>query len=110
METATISLATPSNPFKVQFLEDNQAAIQVLKSGRSPALRHLDRTHRVSLAWLHDVFSKLPIELQYIASEKEAADIFTKAFVDKYKWTNAVHLINHFRRSELASGRPDPGL
>ena len=33
--------------------EDNTASIQILDSGRSPPLRHLGRTHGISLAWLH---------------------------------------------------------
>ena len=43
---------------KVQatLLEDNQATMQILKSGKNPALRHVSRTHRVNLAWISEVF------------------------------------------------------
>ena len=37
-------------------LEDSQATMEILKSGKNPALRHIARTHRVNLAWLSDVF------------------------------------------------------
>jgi len=36
------------------FHEDNQAMIQVVKTGRNATMRHLNRTHRVSVAWLHE--------------------------------------------------------
>jgi hypothetical protein len=37
-------------------LEDNQATMQILKSGKNPALRHIARTHRVNFTWLSDIF------------------------------------------------------
>ena len=33
--------------------EDNEAVIKMMK-GRSPAMRHVSRTHRVALDWLFD--------------------------------------------------------
>eukprot|EP00971_Amphidinium_carterae_P176385 3497255-Amphidinium_carterae.1 len=36
--------------------EDNEATISIPKSGKNPTMRHLGRTHRVSVAWLHEVF------------------------------------------------------
>ena len=33
---------------------DNQAMLCVMKTGRNPTMRHLSRTHRVSIAWLHE--------------------------------------------------------
>ena len=38
---------------KVQ--EDNMSTIQIINKGRSPALRHLAKTHRVSLAWVSEL-------------------------------------------------------
>ena len=37
-----------------QFHEDNQAMIQVIKTGRNPTMRHLHRVHRVGVGWLHE--------------------------------------------------------
>eukprot|EP00969_Alexandrium_andersonii_P280475 12399909-Alexandrium_andersonii.AAC.1 len=39
---------------RVSLGEDNQACIQVLQSGQNPTMRHLERTHLVSLKWLHE--------------------------------------------------------
>ena len=38
---------------RITFHEDNQAMIKVMESGRNPTMRHVGRTHRVSIAWLH---------------------------------------------------------
>ena len=34
--------------------EDNEAGIKMIIRGRSPAMRHVSRTHRVALDWLFD--------------------------------------------------------
>ena len=34
--------------------EDNEAVIKMIMKGRSPAMRHVSRTHRVVLDWLFD--------------------------------------------------------
>ena len=41
-----------NSSFEGIFLEDNQATIRILESGRSPAFRHTEKTQRVNLAWL----------------------------------------------------------
>ena len=46
-------------PTKLVFQEDNQATIQVLKIQKNPTLRHLNRTHRVNVSWLCEVFRNL---------------------------------------------------
>jgi hypothetical protein len=37
------------------FHEDNGAMIQVCKTGRNQTMRHLGRTHRIDVHWLHEV-------------------------------------------------------
>jgi len=81
-------------PQCIMFHEDNQAAIQVMKTGRNPTMRHLERTHKVCIAWLHDQFSCGDWELIYEVSNKQSADIFTKPFSEPAKWTHACELIN----------------
>ena len=41
------------NEYHSVFHEDNQAMIRVTKSGKNPTMKHLNRCHRVSVAWLH---------------------------------------------------------
>jgi hypothetical protein len=34
----------------IQFMEDNNAAIRMIETGRFPLMRHLGHTHKVNLA------------------------------------------------------------
>jgi hypothetical protein len=83
------------------FLEDNQATIRMLESGKNPTLRHLGRTHKVDLSWLFDEFKKESYMLRYCTSEEQGADIFTKHFVDANKWREVCTLIGHVTKSML---------
>ena len=47
------------------FHEDSQAMIRVCQPGRNPTMRHLGRTHRVSVAWLHERFAELDLDLSF---------------------------------------------
>ena len=79
---------------KMEFKEDNESCIKIIEKGDSIALRHLNRTHGVSLAWLHDVFSRIKeLALTYCETAKQSADIFTKPFTSVAKWKHAVSLI-----------------
>eukprot|EP00971_Amphidinium_carterae_P270899 5375869-Amphidinium_carterae.1 len=58
-------------------------------------MRYLGRTHRVSIAWLHEVFKGDNMILHKCDTTPQAADIFTKSFTDVSKWKHALSLI-HF--------------
>ena len=88
-----------SDKFKVQVLEDNQATIIITATGSSASMRHTDRTQRISFRWLKQQFEVGHFNMINVDTGEQAADIFTvftKPFVDKPKWTNALRLINHF--------------
>ena len=57
-------------------------------------MRHLGRTHRVSVAWLHQRFAELGIDLHFEVTHRQAAEIYTKAFHEALKWIAACLLIN----------------
>ena len=78
------------------FHEDNQCMIVVVRSGRNPTMRYLKRTHRASVAWLHERFKEPDLQLVYELSAKMAADIYTKGFTDGQKWECVRGLINVF--------------
>ena len=80
---------------QLKVYEDNEATIKMIKSGKFSAMRHVGRTHRVDLAWLHEVVEGKEVSMSYIETDKQAADIFTKPFTDSQKWGNACRLINH---------------
>ena len=88
---------------KIKFREDNEAMIRVMKTGRNPTMRSLGRTHRISVAWLHERFAQGDFELAYEKSDKQAADVMTKAFTDANKWAVVCKLVNHVRPKELAA-------
>ena len=59
--------------------EDNEAVIKMIIKGRSPAMRHVSRTHRVALDWLFDRMNLDPkIQNKYIDTKNQLADILTK--------------------------------
>ena len=75
---------------KLVIWEDNESTIKIIKKGRSPKLGHFRRTHRIYWHWLSDLINTDPnISLQYIKSELQAADIFTKAITDRVVWNRA---------------------
>ena len=69
--------------------------IRVVETGKNPTMRYLHRTHRISVAWLHEVFGQDFLDLCYEVSAKMCADIFTKAFTEKTSWEAVCMLINH---------------
>ena len=79
------------------FHEDNQAMIRVIETGRNPTMRYLHRTHRISIATLHEIITgqvaDTKISCEYTTSAEMAADIFTKGFTDKHKWKHATKSI-----------------
>ncbi|CAE8593142.1 unnamed protein product, partial [Polarella glacialis] len=71
---------------KLFFEEDNNTAISTIKAGYSNTMRHLGRTHRVSLRWMHEVFQDGQCEIRRCDTLLQAADIFTKGFTCRDKW------------------------
>ena len=73
--------------------EDNESCIKIVKHGYSPALRYLDKTQRVDIGWLHEVFHRDELaELHPEPTEAMKADIFTKAIAPCH-WQHALQLI-----------------
>ena len=73
-------------------MEDNQATIKVVLKGYSPKLRSLVRTQRVNLSSIKEVFDSGDAKIEYVKTDKQAADVFTKA-LDPAKWQNAMDLL-----------------
>ena len=80
-------------------LEDNEAVIKMIIKGRSPTMRHVSRTHRVSLDWLFDRINVDPkIQIKYIDTKNQLADILTKGNFTSDEWNHLSFLFNisHF--------------
>ena len=41
---------------KLVFHDDNQGMIAIIRSGQNPTMRHLERTHGISIQWMHEIF------------------------------------------------------
>ena len=79
--------------------EDNEAVIKMIMKGRSPTMRHVSRTHRVALDWLFDRINLDPkIQIKYIDSKNQLADILTKGNFTRDEWNHLLTLFNisHF--------------
>ena len=88
----SVYMAGPGS-LEVIFLEDNQATIRILESGRSPSFRHTDKTQRLNLSWLSEQFKRKHFKLVYVGSSLQAADILTKPFTNSEKWESALRLM-----------------
>ena len=82
------------SPIVLTFHEDNQAMIRVCETGRNPTMRHLGRTHHVSVDWLHERCASEDVNLIPETTDRQSADIYTKAFVNPDTWRHATELIN----------------
>ena len=77
--------------------------IRCVETGRNPTMRYLHRTHRCSVAWLHESFERDDLQLVYEKTARMCADIYTKAFTDPAKWQIACWLINIIDTEKLNS-------
>ena len=75
--------------------EDNSAAKRVIDTGRNPTMRHLNRTHKVDLRFLHEQVENGNMIVAQCPTNEMCADIFTKSFSNSDKWTHACSLIGH---------------
>ena len=76
----------------LEVLEDNEATIKIVKKKGSAKLRHVSRTHRVNLASTYDVFEDPSVDLLYVNTKEQVADIFTKAIAPQH-WDHALRLM-----------------
>ena len=79
--------------------EDNEAMMKMTIKGRSPTMRHVSRTHRVALDWLFDRINlDSKIQIRYIDTKHQLADMLTKGNFTRDEWNNLLHLLNicHF--------------
>ena len=78
---------------------DNEAVIKMIIKGRGPTMSHVSRTHRVALDWLLDgIDLDSKIQIRYVDTKHQLAEILTKGNFTRDEWNNLLHLfhISHF--------------
>ena len=81
--------------------------------GQIPTMRHLERTHGISIGWMHATFQEGYVSLAYKVTAKMAANSHTKSFKGSVSWTHACQLINvssavpHWFSGQHGSDVPD---
>ena len=84
--------------------EENKAVIKMVFKGRSPAMRHVSRTHRVFLiGCLREWTWK--IQIRYIDTQHQIADILTKGNFTRDEWNNILHVFNISHFSSLCCAK-----
>ena len=84
---------------KLYVSENNEAVIKMINKGRSPTIRHGSRSHRVAMDWLFDRINlAAKIQIRYIDTKHQHADILTKGNFTRDEWNNLLHVFNisHF--------------
>ena len=72
---------------RLVIFEDNDAVIKMCIKGRSPAMRHVARTHRIDLDWLWERMRTDPgIFIKYVGTKEQIADMFTKGAFTSEAW------------------------
>ena len=80
---------------QLYIFEQNEAVIKMIIKGRSPTTRHVSRTHRVALDWLFDRINSEPkIQIKYVDTKSQLADMLTKASFTRDEWNHLVRLFN----------------
>ena len=95
MLTETVTGVTPPINHKVPMtiFEDNTATIVIASKGRSPALRHLNKTHRISIMWVAEVVNDPSIKLTHCPTLEQKGDGFTKQ-LDRVKFQSMLQQLN----------------
>ena len=74
--------------------EEYEAVIKMIIKGRSPTMRKVSRTHKVSLDWLFDRINLDPkIQIKYVDTQNQMADMLTKGSFTHDEWNNLLHLL-----------------
>ena len=87
---------------KLYAMEDNDAVIKMCVWERSPALRHVSRTHRIDLDWLFERISKAPgVFIKFVPTKEQVADVLTKGSFTAEAWNTLCQLRLILPRSSL---------
>ena len=69
--------------------EDNDACAAIIRSGRCPAIRYLNRTHKIDIAFLSECHERKLFVIDRCPSNQMEADIMTNPVVKNDYWVRA---------------------
>ena len=103
MQLRKITHTQAGNKTHMIICGDNEAVIKICLKGRSQALRHLHRTHRVAVDLIYDMIKANWVILEHVNTKVQIADIFTKPIVKSESWLQLTDLA---QIRAVKSGRP----
>ena len=75
--------------------EDNETVIEMILRERSPTMRHVSRIHRVALDWLFDRNLDLKIQIKFVDTKHQLADVLTEGNFARDEWNHILQLFEH---------------
>ena len=93
-------------------MEDNAAALTIMRTGKNPTMRHLSRTHRINIGFIHEVVQSGQVTVERCRSEDMCSDVFAKNFSNPAKWEHVTENIGHVDPEVMwgrGAGRSGPG-
>jgi len=83
-----------SSRCKLIIMEDNEAVIKMCNKVRAPTMRHVPRTHRIDVdSLLERIHLDRGINIRYINTKLQIADIFTKGSFSVQTWNDLCNLL-----------------
>ena len=75
----SINTHSSEDDSKLYIFENNEAVIKMIMKGRSPLIRHVSRTERITLDLFFDRINFDPkIQIRYVDTKNQLADVLTK--------------------------------
>ena len=85
--------------------------IKMITKGRSPAMRHASRTHRVALDWLFDRINlDTKIQIKYIDTKNQLADTLTKGNFTRDEWNQPFQFMSKRTQEDAGEERVTFGI
>ena len=95
VDHATTNANSSQGESQLFLFEDNEVVIKMIIKGRTPTIRHVSRTHRVTLDWLFDRINlNSKIQIKAVDTKNQLADILTKGSFARNEWDHLLKLLN----------------
>ena len=69
--------------------EDNNACSSIIRTGKNPNIRYMNRTHKINIAWVHECHESGLFIIERCPSSEMEADILTKPITKPEYWNAA---------------------